>query len=102
MTYQRMRSRNGLLFRKPVDDPDPYWRVPPPDAVGPTVQEKAMLMLVGDMNRMERDYLNPVYPEKPWVTREPGSDPLSQVVAATGVDEESVLKVLYYMFYGQP
>ena len=26
MTYQRMRSRNGLLHRKPDDDRDPYWR----------------------------------------------------------------------------
>jgi hypothetical protein len=101
MTYQRMRARNGLMFRKPDDDPDPYWR----EYVGPegpsrrTLDERSILL--GDMNRMERDYLNPRYPEPPWAGREPGSDPLSQVVAATGVDVESVKRVLRYVFMEQ-
>lgn len=95
MDYQRMRTRNGLMFRKPDDDPDPYWRVPNlpmPEHVSP--------MLVGDLNRMERDYLNPVYPEPPWATREPDSDPSAQVAAATGIDIETVRAVLRAVFFG--
>lgn len=117
MTYQRVRARNGLLFRKPEEDPDPYWRVSNYDArivglenVEPqrqadlrhSIEERNLSMLIGDMNRMERDYLAPRYPVPPWAGREPGSDPLSQVVAATGVDAESVKRVLRYVFMEQP
>lgn len=97
MTFQRMRSRNNLMHRKPGDDPDPYWR-----GVEPRTLQSEKRLLVGDLNRMERDYLNPAYPEPPWATREPGSDPLSQVAAATGVDIEDVRRVLRYVFLEQP
>lgn len=83
MSYQRMRNRNGLMYRKPDGDPDPYWRgdVRPPGANG---------MLVGDLNRMERDYL-----------AEDGG--LSgQVAEVTGADLETVRKVLRYVFLEQP
>lgn len=99
MTYQRMRHRNGLL-RKPPGDEDPYWR---PDSIGtrdgPLDADRARI--AGELNRMERDYLNPVYPEPPWATREPGSDPLAEVATATGVDVETVRRVLRYVFMEQ-
>jgi hypothetical protein len=95
MTYQRVRSRNNLMFRKPDDDPDPYWRsdAPYPSYVSPA--------LVGDLNRMERDYLTPKYPEPPWALRPSGSDPSAQVAEATGVDVETVRKVLEFVFLQQ-
>jgi hypothetical protein len=91
MTYQRMRSRNNLMYRKPDDDPDPYWRADAPN-------DFAASILVGDLNRMERDYLNPVYPEPPWAGRAGRSDPSAQVADATGVDVEVVRKVLRCVF----
>jgi hypothetical protein len=80
------------MYRKPDDDPDPYFR-------DGTMTNNSLL--IGDLNRMERDYLNPVYPEPPRAIRENGSDPSSQVAAATGVDVEIVRKVLRYMFLEQ-
>jgi hypothetical protein len=97
MSYQRMRTRNALMYRKPADDPDPYWR----QGNLPSHPNAANWGLVGDLNRMERDYLNPVYPEPPWATREPGSDPLAEVATATGVDVETVRRVLRYVFMEQ-
>lgn len=93
MTYQRTRERAGLR-RKPDDDPDPYYRDP--------VAMTNALLHEGDLNRMERDYLEPVYPEAPWATRPPGSDPSAQVAATTGVDIETVRTVLRYVFKEQP
>jgi hypothetical protein len=90
MDYQRMRERAGLR-RKPNNDPDPYFREATMNNV--TLHE-------GDLNRMERDYLNPQYPEPPWATREAGSDPSSQVAEMTGVDVETVRKVLRAVFFG--
>lgn len=95
MTYQRMRSRNNLMFRKPHDDPDPYFRN---DPTFPSVNVAA---LIGDLNRMERDYLKPIYPEPPWAGRAGRSDPTAQVADATGVDDETVRKVLRYVFLEQ-
>jgi hypothetical protein len=62
------------------------------------IPEKALL--IGDLNRMERDYLNPVYPEPPWAGRAGRSDPTAEVADATGVDDETVRKVLRYVFLG--
>lgn len=92
MTYQRARERAGLR-RKPLDDPDPYFR---------DVTANNLSLSEGDFNRMERDYLDPVYPQPPYASRPPGSDPLSQTAAATGVDVEDVRKVLRYVFMEQP
>ena len=98
MTYQRMRNRNGLMHRKPDDDPDPYWRtgLPPLAATAPSGYN-----LIGDMNRMEQDYLEPVYPEPPLARRPGGSSPAEECAAATGVDAETVRKVLRYVFLEQ-
>lgn len=96
MTYQRVRERNGLLPRKPLDDPDPYWREFP-DASAATRQPH-WPMLVGDLDRMERDYLTPEYPQRPFPARPDGSDPASECARATGVDVATVRAVLAYVF----
>lgn len=88
MTYQRMRNRNGLMFRKPDDDPDPYWRS---DAPGAPQATTASWVLIGDLNRMERDYL---------ATEERSL--AVQCSEATGIDQETVQKVLRYVFLEQP
>lgn len=82
MTYGRFRSRNILPRNE-----EPY----------PAGGSRC----AGDLDRMERDYLNPVYPEPPWALRESGSDPSAQVAAATGVDVETVRRVLRYVFLQQ-
>lgn len=94
MDYDRMRTRNGLMFRKPDEDPDPYWRNGLPPGAFDAVN---WFCLVGDMNRMERDYLNPDYPRH----RAANSDPASVTAAATGVPVEMVRKVLAHVFLGQ-
>lgn len=58
-------------------------------------------LVCGDLNRMETDYLDPVYPEPPCATRPEGSDPATQVATATGVDIETVRAVLRYVFLEQ-
>ena len=103
MTYQRMRERNNLLFRKPEGDRDPYWRdeaAPPPGAFPHSAP--SWWLLVGDMNRMERDYLEPVYPPPSFARLLPGSDPAAECAEATGVDVEVVRTVLRYVFCEQP
>lgn len=90
MTYQRMRNRNGTMFRKPDDDPDPYWRS---DAPGAPQATAASWMLIGDMNRMERDYL---------AEGDPDDGLAGQAARATGVAAEDVRKVLRYVFLEQP
>jgi hypothetical protein len=94
MTYQRMRERNGVTWRASPDRENPY---PDPDCMDSARQH----LICGDMNRMERDYLNPVYPEPPWATRTPGSDPAAECAARTGVDIEDVRAVLHYVFMEQ-
>jgi hypothetical protein len=79
MTYQRVRDRNGLRE----------------DSVLVNVR------LVADLDRMERDYLAPVYPRPPFARREDGSDPVTEVSDATGVDTLTVRKVLRYIFKEQ-
>lgn len=78
-----MRERAGLR-RKPDDDPDPYFR----DEV---MENKSL---------HEGD-LNPIYPQPPWATRLPGSDPATEAAAATGVPVEDIRRVLRYIFLEQ-
>jgi hypothetical protein len=78
MTYQRVRDRN-------------YLRQQPNVGSG----------LIHDLDRMERDYLNPVYPQPPFAQREEGSDPVAEVSDATGVDMVTVRRVLRYVFKEQ-
>jgi hypothetical protein len=80
MTFQRMIARNGL-YEHEILERD-AWQV----------------RITRDMDRMMRDYLEPIYPGPPWATRPPGSDPSAQVAAATGVDVETVRKVLECVF----
>lgn len=90
MPYSRVRERNNLSERfegfYPVHnraklEPRLYWH-----------------LLSGDLNRMEADYLDPQYPQPPYATRSEGSDPSTQVAAATGVDVKTVRKVLRFVF----
>lgn len=84
MTYQRFRERNNLKWRP-----------------GPGESLYSKDILVGDLNRMEKDYLDPEYPVPPGAIREPGSSPSEQVAEATGVAIEDVRKVLQYVFLEQ-
>lgn len=87
MPYSRFRARNGLLPRVGYDySVDHGYR--------------SAAVLIGDLDRMERDYLDPVYPEPPFATRPEASDPLSEVARATGVDRETVREVLRCVFFG--
>jgi hypothetical protein len=90
MTYQRMRLRNGLMQRKPDDDPDPYWRGGLPSGAP---ENNSTWTLVGDMNRMERDYLT---------TGDPDDGLAGRVADVTGVPADDVRKVLRYVFLEQP
>ena len=81
-----MRNRNGLMHRKPDDDPDPYWRALPAH-----VHDPSAWTLIGDLNRMERDYL---------MTEDRSLT--VQCAEATGVDPETIQKVLRYVFLEQP
>jgi len=95
MTYGRVRHRNGLDWRPRGFDWGEY-PYPPLDGANPNQR-----LLTGDLNRMEQDYLDPVYPEPPFAYREPGSSPSERVAEATGVDIETVRKVLRYVFLSQ-
>lgn len=97
MTYQRVRKRNCLLPHKPFDDPDPYWREMP-EGVGSL---PSWSLLVGDLDRMERDYLSPEYPRRPFAERPEGSDPAAECARAVGVDVAVVRRVLDYVFRHQ-
>jgi hypothetical protein len=99
MTYQRVRARNDLLPRKPHTDPDPYWRQLPDGAAG---RQVSWSLLVGDLDRMERDYLTPEYPQRPFAERPDGSDPAAECALAVGVDVEIVRRVLEHVFHRQP
>lgn len=55
-----------------------------------------------DLERMERDYLAPVYPQPPFATRPAGSDPLTEAARELGLDVETVRRVLTYVFREQP
>ncbi len=91
MTYQRMRARNHILKRKPSGDRDPYWRdgsrFPGPSDLG---------VLIGDLNRMEQDYLDP-----PFEWTDGAGSPAERCATETGVDVETVRKVLRYVFMEQ-
>lgn len=73
MTYQRFRHRN----RAAAD------------------------MSVLDLDRMERDYLNPAYPVAPYATRPAGSSPSEEAARALGMTVEDVRRVLGYVFHEQ-
>ena len=90
MSYQRMRSRNGLMHRKPDDDPDPYWRGELAREL--TGAKPSAWTLVGDLNRMERDYLK---------EDDPAGGLSGQVARATGVRDDHVRRVLRYVFFEQ-
>ena len=81
MPYRRVRLRNGL-----VDDELSELR---------TDRQKLITM---DLDRMERDYLLPVYPRPPFATRLPGSDPTAVLARRSGVDEDTVRRVLREFF----
>lgn len=95
MTYQRMRGRNGGVFRRP-DDQTPY----------PSAQEcerradVRWYTLTGDLNRMERGYTAPERPEV-GVGATLEHSPLHECAKATGVDVETVRTVLRYVFLEQ-
>lgn len=95
MTYQRLRTRNGLNFRKPDHDPDPYWRG------GIRGHDVNWEGLCGDLNRMERDYLDPDYPRLPFATRPDESSPAEECATATGIPVDTVRRILRYVFLEQ-
>lgn len=94
MPYQRMRNRNQLMFRT-------KWLYPTHQEAKDHFQDGRWSGLVGDLNRMEEDYLDPQYPEPPLASRAPGSDPSTECAQATGIDVETVRKVLRYVFLEQ-
>src|SRR5947209_3654850 len=120
MSYQRMRNRNNLMYRKPDDDRDPYWRignVPPwegevvgidrlPEGKRPSLHAvENHGLLIGDLNRMERDYLGGPNAGAGIGSRDvnaTGESLSHEVAAATGVDIETVKRVLRYVFLEQP
>jgi hypothetical protein len=80
MTYGRMKRRNGLYEHEVLERQDYQRRI------------------TADLERMERDYLQPEYPEPPYAQRAPDSDPAAECAAATGVNVDTVRKVLGYVF----
>lgn len=85
MTYQRVRNRNSAA-----------------DRTTSYVGDYPAVLLNGDLNRMEKDYLDPEYPQPPYAVRPEGSSPAEQCAAATGVDIDVVRQVLQYVFLEQP
>jgi hypothetical protein len=61
-----------------------------------------LALLPADLDRMERDYLDPQYPQPPWATRPAGSSPAEECARDTGVDVDTVRQVLTYVFRVQP
>jgi hypothetical protein len=94
MSYRRALARNGLTWQPDPGQVHPYL---PEGFAAPT----SLWLLVGDLRRMERDYLDPEYPVAPWAIRPGGSDPTAQLARMTGVDEDSVRKVLRALFLEQ-
>lgn len=96
MTYQRFRHRNGLMFRVP-DEASPYgWELLSEEQkqrFDPSAKPNANLhILVGDLNRMERDYLGKSH----W-----GDWLLLDVAKKADVSPETVQKVLRAVFFEQ-
>jgi hypothetical protein len=85
MTYQRVRLRNNAI-----------------DRTTSYVGDYKSVLINGDLNRMEKDYLDPEYPQPPFAIRPEGSSPAEMCAAATGVDIDTVRKVLRYVFLEQP
>ena len=85
MTYQRMRNRSNLMHRKPAGSQDPYWR-DEGDLVGVSCNPQ---LLIGDLNRMEEDYVDPE------------GQLAAEVAAATGLNLEQVIQVMRYVLFVQ-
>lgn len=93
MTYQRVRNRNALLPRRSQRE-----------GFYPRAGDcrDGAVTIVGDLNRMEQDYLAPEYPEPPYALRVKGSDPATECSVAIGVPVDVVRAVLRYVFLEQP
>lgn len=100
MTYRRIRERDGVNARKPDDDPDPYYRRTEDIPRGQYVRPDK-LMLNGDLNRMERGYIAPEVDDGRNVGASLDNSPLHDAAEKTGVDIETVRKVLRYVFLEQ-
>lgn len=73
------------------------------DRAHPQPPRPSWHLLVGDLNRMEGDYLAPVYPQdvSEHAARRPrGSSPAEECAEATGVDIDTVRRVLLHVFRG--
>lgn len=95
MTYQRMRNRNGVDWR-PEGDASPY----PPPSVVDQHRPPIWYRTVGDLNRMENGYLCPEGPDV-GVGAPLEDSPLHEAADATGVDVETVRRVLEFVFRQQ-
>lgn len=80
-----MRRRSGLMWRKPPADPDPYWR--DHDDLRGVICNPALV--VGDLNRMERDYVDPE-----------GRLP-RETAEALGLDVDTVVRVMRHVLFEQ-
>jgi hypothetical protein len=84
MPYGRVRHRNHIEER--------YEGFYPPPIVS-AARNISYALIVGDLNRMEADYLEP---GDRWT--QAGPSPAEECAEATGVDVETVRKVLRYVF----
>lgn len=96
MPYSRVRARNAIDWRPNRPDDTPY---PPDDAVSP-FWAPSWYLIVGDLNRMETGYIAPETPGVNVGARLEDS-PLHRTARETGVDIETVRKVLAYVFRGE-
>ena len=107
MYYSRMRERNGIAQRpEGLLDSTHTERVDPYAIDAPIPLRTVGSVLIGDINRMERDYLG----LNDWVNRHPEThqryldappDPGEEIAQLTGVPLEDVRAVLYCLFTGQ-
>ena len=87
MDYARFRNRNGLGYRKPISDTQPY-----PDT---REMPNRLYWLIGDLNRMEKNILG--------LDGMAFNTELEYCVKATGVDADTILKVMRWFFsYPEP
>lgn len=96
MSYRRARNRNGLGWRPESVDGQPY----PPPAVVDAHRDPNWYLIVGDLNRMETGYLAPEVEGAGCGARLEDS-PLHQTARETGVDVETVRRVLAFVFRDQ-
>lgn len=95
MDYARFRNRNSLGYRKPISDIQPYPDTREmPDYLSDE-QKGKLYMLIGDLNRMEKNILG--------LDGMATNTELEYCVKATGVDANTVLKVMRWFFqYPEP